>query len=110
MDDGAKGLRQDNRQTAIDQVFLLVLVLLVLRAFGGQSGIEGHQRIDADHQFGAFAQRDGSVQRLDQRPIDEIVATDLHRRKQSGQSGAGLNGDRNRHVIVTGAAESHRFS
>jgi hypothetical protein len=93
MDDGAEGLRQDHRQAAIDQ-----LALPAMPFVRGMPGIEGHQRIDAEHQPRAFLERDGRMQRLLQRAVDIPAAVDLDRRVQPGQRGAGLDrGGRSAH-------------
>jgi hypothetical protein len=111
VDDGAKSLCQDDRQAALDQMLWApASERSRAPALGRQPRIKGHQRVDADHQVGAFVQRHRSVQGLDQGAIDEIALADPDRWKQTRQSGTRLHGDRNRHVIVPLGAEGDRLT
>jgi hypothetical protein len=58
--------------------------------------VERHQRIDAQQEIDAFVESNGRVQRLVERAVDEVLAADVHGRKEARQRGRRLDrlGDR----------------
>ena len=105
MDDGAECLREDDRQAAIVERLAFLRI-----APGRQFGVERNQRVDAKYQFGAFLEGDRGMQCLDQRAIHVIVIADAHRREEAGQGGAGLNGDRDRYIVMSGGTKGDGFA
>ncbi|EWS52543.1 hypothetical protein X551_04669 [Methylibium sp. T29] len=103
-DQRAERLAQHLRQAAVDQPRQR-RPGTVRRPVRVGGAVVGHQRIQADQQVQALVEQDRGMQRLAQHAIDVAAAVDLDRREQSGQRGAGLHGERDRHVVVARQAE-----
>ena len=103
MDDGAKGLRQDDRQAAFVQ--LGAGETLVLRC---PARVERNEGIDAKQKLDTFIERNRGMQRLVERAVDVMFAVDHHGREHPGQRGRSLDRRRNRNMVAPGAAERDR--
>jgi hypothetical protein len=103
VDDGAEGLRQHHRQTAIDE-----LAFVMVAEFGRPRRVVRHQRVDADHQLRPLLERHRGVQRLGQRPVHVPAPVDRHRRVQPRQRRTGLHRGGNGHLVVARRAKGHR--
>jgi hypothetical protein len=97
LDDARDGLFLGRQAAAHDA--------LVHGQLGRARGIEGHQRVQAEHQVYAVVHGHAGVHGLLQGAVHVVMVVDFHRRKQARQGRTGLHGFGDGHVVPAGAAE-----
>src|SRR5262249_39954366 len=87
MDDGAKRLRKNERQSAAARSADGGSFNRAALAAAHSSRVERNERIHAEEQIDTFIESEGGVQRLVERAVDEVLAVDPDRRKKPRQRG-----------------------